>query len=116
MEKGQSYRRKNRTCLGSQKTVPSTDVISPYQQIAFRPPSCKGVKFKTFLGLFIRTEKEKPSRNGRRPQHLISLMFRTRILSGGTAEQGRLPHHCSKTIHLHLKDARSWEPVASLGF
>ncbi|XP_024605296.1 membrane-anchored junction protein [Neophocaena asiaeorientalis asiaeorientalis] len=63
-----------------------------------------------------RTEKEKPSRNGRRPQHLISLMFRTRILSGETAEQGRLSHHCSKTIHLLLKDARSWEPVASLGF
>uniref|UniRef100_A0A452R9K9 Glycoprotein hormone subunit alpha 2 n=1 Tax=Ursus americanus TaxID=9643 RepID=A0A452R9K9_URSAM len=38
------------------------------------------VKFKTFLRpLFIRTKKEKPSRNGRRPQHLISLISRNRI-------------------------------------
>ncbi|XP_021540690.1 membrane-anchored junction protein [Neomonachus schauinslandi] len=32
-----------------------------------------------------RTEKEKPTRNGRRPQHLISLIPRNRILSGRTA-------------------------------
>ncbi|XP_027388395.1 membrane-anchored junction protein isoform X1 [Bos indicus x Bos taurus] len=32
-----------------------------------------------------RTEKEKPSKNARRPQHLMSPMSRTRILSGRTA-------------------------------
>ncbi|XP_035957060.1 membrane-anchored junction protein isoform X4 [Halichoerus grypus] len=63
-----------------------------------------------------RTEKEKPTRNGRRSQHLISLIPRNRILSGRTAQQGRLSPHCSKTTHLHLKDPQSWEPVASLGF
>lgn len=61
MAKGRSYRKK----------------------IAFRSPSCIGLKFKTFLGpLFTRTGKEKPSRNGRRPQRLMSLMSRNRVGSG----------------------------------
>ena len=78
MGKGQ----KNRTCLGSQKPDPSTDVKSLHQQIAFRPPRWKRVKLKTFLGLFIRIEKEKPSKNARRPQRLMSPMSRTRVGSG----------------------------------
>lgn len=79
MGNGQSYRRKNRSCLGSLKPDPSSDVKFLHQQIAFRPPSWKRVKFKTFLGLFIRTEKEKPRKNARRPQYLMSLMSRTRV-------------------------------------
>lgn len=75
-------RQKNRTCLVSQEPDRSTDVKSLHQQIAFRPPSWKRVKFKTFLGLLIRTEKEKSSKNARRPQHSMSPMSRTRVGSG----------------------------------
>uniref|UniRef100_H0XCA1 Membrane anchored junction protein n=1 Tax=Otolemur garnettii TaxID=30611 RepID=H0XCA1_OTOGA len=63
--------------------------------------------------LLNRTEKEKPSRSGRRPWSLILLMSKNRILSWGTAWQGQFSHHWSKTIHLLLKNQ---EPVASLGF
>ncbi|XP_037373521.1 membrane-anchored junction protein isoform X3 [Talpa occidentalis] len=38
------------------------------------------------------------------------------IQSGGTALQGRSPHHCSRTTHLRLEDPQSREPVASSGF
>ncbi|XP_077913928.1 membrane-anchored junction protein isoform X5 [Halichoerus grypus] len=50
------------------------------------------------------------------PSKKKPLMETRRILSGRTAQQGRLSPHCSKTTHLHLKDPQSWEPVASLGF
>ncbi|XP_061014699.1 membrane-anchored junction protein [Dama dama] len=63
-----------------------------------------------------RTEKEKPSKNARRPQDLMSLMSRTRIPSGRTARRGRLSHHHSRAVHLQLRGPQSWEPVASLGF
>nr|XP_020020527.1 membrane-anchored junction protein isoform X2 [Castor canadensis] len=58
------------------------------------PPSRPGLR---------RTRKEKPSRNGRRPQSLIPLVSRNRILSGDTACQGQLSHHCSRTSCLNLK-------------
>ncbi|XP_047372244.1 membrane-anchored junction protein isoform X3 [Sciurus carolinensis] len=47
-----------------------------------------------------RTRKENPSR---RPQTLIPLKPRNRILKRNTACQGQLSHHYSKTTHLHLK-------------
>lgn len=54
-----------------------------HQQIAFTPSGCTGVQFKTFLGpLLIRTRKENPSRNVRRPQHLVSPMSRNRVGAG----------------------------------
>uniref|UniRef100_A0A2K6EKC4 Membrane anchored junction protein n=1 Tax=Propithecus coquereli TaxID=379532 RepID=A0A2K6EKC4_PROCO len=50
------------------------------------------------------TRKEKSSKNGRIPWILISLMSKKRILSWGTAWQGQLSHHCSRAVHLHLKN------------
>lgn len=50
------------------------------------------------------------------PQTNTFSLFSLEILSGRTAQPSRSSPHCSKTIHLHLKDPQSWEPVASLGF